>query len=118
MAGRIASNATLTTSTPAPPASRLHRPRLRLHHRRLRHLRSDCHRRPPTPASTTATSTPTPATTSTATPTPSGASTSTSTAPAGPTRSLAPLALARVASPARGRRRTDRLKTNEVGRTR
>ncbi|CAI7821072.1 unnamed protein product, partial [Closterium sp. NIES-53] len=67
-----------------------------------------------TPASTAATSTPTPATTSTATPTPSAASTSTSTAPTGPTRSLAPLALARAASPARGRRRTDRLKTTEV----
>ncbi|CAI6000906.1 unnamed protein product [Closterium sp. NIES-64] len=68
-----------------------------------------------TPASTAATSTPTPATTSTATPTPSAASTSTPTAPTGPTRSLAPLALARAASPARGRRRTDRLKTNEEG---
>ncbi|CAI7870980.1 unnamed protein product, partial [Closterium sp. NIES-54] len=66
-----------------------------------------------TPASTAATSTPTPATTSTATPTPSAASTSTSTAPTGPTRSLAPLALARAASPARGRCRTDRLKTTE-----
>ncbi|CAI7922167.1 unnamed protein product [Closterium sp. NIES-54] len=70
-----------------------------------------------TPASTAATSTPTPATTSTATPTPSAASTSTSTAPTGPTRSLAPLALARAASPTRGRRRTDRLKTTEVGRS-
>ncbi|CAI7758314.1 unnamed protein product, partial [Closterium sp. NIES-54] len=66
-----------------------------------------------TPASTAATSTPTPATTSTATPTPSAASTSTSTAPTDPARSLAPLALARAASPARGRRRTDRLKTTE-----
>ncbi|CAI7895061.1 unnamed protein product [Closterium sp. NIES-53] len=46
-----------------------------------------------TPASTAATSTSTPATTSTATPTPSAASTS------------------------RGRRRTDRLKTTEVGRS-
>ncbi|CAI7766000.1 unnamed protein product, partial [Closterium sp. NIES-53] len=70
-----------------------------------------------TPASTAATSTSTPATTSTATPTPSAASTSTSTAPTGPTRSLAPLALARAVSPARGRRRTDRLKTTEVGRS-
>ncbi|CAI7792382.1 unnamed protein product, partial [Closterium sp. NIES-54] len=66
-----------------------------------------------TPACTAATSTPTPATTSTATPTPSAASTTTSTAPTGPTRSLAPLALARAASPARGRRHSDRLKTNE-----
>ncbi|CAI7845906.1 unnamed protein product [Closterium sp. NIES-53] len=70
-----------------------------------------------TPASTAATSTSTPATTSTATPTPSAASTSTSTTPTGPTRSLAPLALARAASPARGRCRTDRLKTTEVGRS-
>ncbi|CAI7795164.1 unnamed protein product [Closterium sp. NIES-53] len=70
-----------------------------------------------TPASTAATSTPTPATTSTATPTPSAASTTTSTAPTGPTRSLAPLAPARAASPTRGRRHTDRLKTNEVGRS-
>ncbi|CAI7793495.1 unnamed protein product [Closterium sp. NIES-53] len=70
-----------------------------------------------TPASTAATSTPTPATTSTATPTPSAASTTTSTAPPGPTRSLAPLAPARAAFPARGRRHTDRLKTNEVGRS-
>ncbi|CAI7914143.1 unnamed protein product [Closterium sp. NIES-54] len=68
-----------------------------------------------TPASTAATSTPTPATTSTATPTPSAASTSTSTAPTGPTRPLAPFALARAASTARGRRRTYRLKTTEVG---
>ncbi|CAI7915069.1 unnamed protein product [Closterium sp. NIES-54] len=67
-----------------------------------------------TPASTAATSTPTPATTSTATPTPSAASTTTATAPPGPTRSLAPLAPARAASPARGRRHTDRLKTNEL----
>ncbi|CAI7792100.1 unnamed protein product, partial [Closterium sp. NIES-54] len=66
-----------------------------------------------TPASAAATSTPTPAAASTATPTPSAASTSTSTAPTGPTRSLAPLARARAASPARGRRRTDRLKTTE-----
>ncbi|CAI7820522.1 unnamed protein product, partial [Closterium sp. NIES-53] len=68
-----------------------------------------------TPASTAATSTPTPATTSTATATPSAASTTTATAPPGPTRSLAPLAPARAAFPARGRRHTDRLKTNEVG---
>ncbi|CAI7930161.1 unnamed protein product, partial [Closterium sp. NIES-54] len=66
-----------------------------------------------TPASTASTSTPTPATTSTATPTPSAASTTTSTAPTGPTRSLAPLALARAASPARGRRHSDRIKTTE-----
>ncbi|CAI7841097.1 unnamed protein product [Closterium sp. NIES-54] len=70
-----------------------------------------------TPASTAATSTPTPATTSTATPTPSAASTTTSTAPTGPTRSLAPLAPARAASPARGRRHSDRLKTTEVSRS-
>ncbi|CAI7851910.1 unnamed protein product, partial [Closterium sp. NIES-53] len=70
-----------------------------------------------TPASTAATSTPNPATTSTATPTPSAASTTTSTAPTGPTRSLAPLALARAASPARGRRHSDRLKNTEVGRS-
>ncbi|CAI7898653.1 unnamed protein product, partial [Closterium sp. NIES-53] len=67
-----------------------------------------------TPTSTASTSTPTPATTSTATPTPSAASTTTSTAPTGPTRSLAPPALARAASPARGRRHSDRLKTTEV----
>ncbi|CAI7923483.1 unnamed protein product, partial [Closterium sp. NIES-54] len=66
-----------------------------------------------TPASTASTSTPTPATTSTATPTPSAASTTTSTAPTGPTRSLAPPALAGAASPARGRRHSDRLKTTE-----
>ncbi|CAI7829353.1 unnamed protein product, partial [Closterium sp. NIES-54] len=66
-----------------------------------------------TPASTASTSTPTPATTSTATPTPSAASTTTSTALTGPTRSLAPLAFARAASPARGRRHSDRLKTTE-----
>ncbi|CAI7862092.1 unnamed protein product, partial [Closterium sp. NIES-54] len=53
------------------------------------------------------------ATTSTATPTPSAASTTTSTAPTGPTRSLAPPALARAASPTRGRRHSDRLKTTE-----
>ncbi|CAI7812664.1 unnamed protein product, partial [Closterium sp. NIES-53] len=70
-----------------------------------------------TPASTAATRTPTPATTSTATPTPSAASTTTAIAPPGPTRSLAPLAPARAASPSRGRRHTDRLKTNEVGRS-
>ncbi|CAI7810745.1 unnamed protein product [Closterium sp. NIES-54] len=70
-----------------------------------------------TPAPAAATSTPTPAAASTATPTPSAASTSTSTTPTGPTRSLAPFALARAASPARGRRRTDRLKTTEVGRS-
>ncbi|CAI5972319.1 unnamed protein product [Closterium sp. NIES-64] len=108
MAARIASNATPTTSTTstsafstsastAAPAST---------------AAADA-----ASASTAATSTSTPATTSTATPTPSAASTSTSTAPASSTRSLAPLALARAASPARGRRRTDRLKTNEVGRS-
>ncbi|CAI7764600.1 unnamed protein product, partial [Closterium sp. NIES-53] len=70
-----------------------------------------------TPAPAAATSTPTPATTSTATPTPSAASTTTSTAPTGPTHSLAPLALARAAFPARGRRHSDRLKTTEVGRS-
>ncbi|CAI7861622.1 unnamed protein product, partial [Closterium sp. NIES-54] len=66
-----------------------------------------------TPAPAAATSTPTPAAASTATPTPSAASTSTSTAPTGPTGSLAPFALARAASPARGRRHSDRLKTTE-----
>ncbi|CAI5951386.1 unnamed protein product [Closterium sp. NIES-65] len=57
------------------------------------------------------------ATTPTATPTPSAASTSTSTAPSYSTRALAPLALARAAPPARGRRRADRLKTKQVGRS-
>ncbi|CAI7842859.1 unnamed protein product, partial [Closterium sp. NIES-53] len=70
-----------------------------------------------TPALAAATSTPTTAAASTATPTPSAASTSTSTAPTGPTRSLAPFAPARAAPPARGRRRTDRLKTTEVDRS-
>ncbi|CAI5938505.1 unnamed protein product [Closterium sp. NIES-64] len=65
-------------------------------------------------ASTAATDTSTPATTPTATPTPSAASTATSATPASSTRALAPFALARAASPARGRRRTDRLKTNKV----
>ncbi|CAI5943356.1 unnamed protein product [Closterium sp. NIES-65] len=60
-----------------------------------------------TSASAAATTTTTPATTPTATPTPSAASTATSTAPASSTRALAPLALARSASPARGRRRAD-----------
>ncbi|CAI5951003.1 unnamed protein product [Closterium sp. NIES-64] len=68
-------------------------------------------------ASTTATDTSTPATTPTATPTPSAASTAASTAPASSSSAPAPFALARAASPARGRRRTDRLKTNKVGRT-
>ncbi|CAI5959424.1 unnamed protein product [Closterium sp. NIES-64] len=68
-------------------------------------------------ASTAATDTSTPATTPTATPTPSVASTATSATPASSTRALAPFALARAASPARGRRRTDRLKTNKVGRS-
>ncbi|CAI5956027.1 unnamed protein product [Closterium sp. NIES-65] len=66
-------------------------------------------------ASAAATTTTTPATTPTATPTPSAASTATSTAPASATRALAPLALAKAASPARGRRRADRLKTKQVG---
>ncbi|CAI5493871.1 unnamed protein product [Closterium sp. Naga37s-1] len=66
-------------------------------------------------ASTAATEPPTPTSTSTATPTPPTASTSTSTARS--SSSLAPLALARAASPARGRHRTDRLKTKEVGRS-
>ncbi|CAI5987760.1 unnamed protein product [Closterium sp. NIES-64] len=68
-------------------------------------------------ASAAATATSTPATTPTATPTPPAAPTATSTTPASPTCALAPLALARAASPARGRRRNDRLKTNEVGRS-
>ncbi|CAI5941789.1 unnamed protein product [Closterium sp. NIES-64] len=68
-------------------------------------------------ASTAAADTSTPATTPTATPTPSAASTATPTTPDSSTRALAPLALARAASPARGRRRTGRLKTNEVGRS-
>ncbi|CAI5940931.1 unnamed protein product [Closterium sp. NIES-64] len=62
-----------------------------------------------TSASTAATSTSTPATTPTATPTPHAAPTSSATAPASSTRSLAPLALARAAPTAGGRRRTDRL---------
>ncbi|CAI5933183.1 unnamed protein product [Closterium sp. NIES-64] len=70
-----------------------------------------------TSASTAATSTSTPATTSTATPTPPAASTASATAPASSTRSLAPLAPARAAPTAGGRRRTDRLQTNEVGRS-
>ncbi|CAI7873342.1 unnamed protein product [Closterium sp. NIES-53] len=70
-----------------------------------------------TSASTAATSTSTPATTSTATPTPPAASTASATAPASSTRSLAPFAPARAAPTAGGRRRTDRLQTNEVGRS-
>ncbi|CAI5996392.1 unnamed protein product [Closterium sp. NIES-64] len=68
-------------------------------------------------ASTAATDSSTPTSTPTATPTPPAASTSTSTAPARSSSAPAPLALARAASPARGRRRTDRLKTKEVGRS-
>ncbi|CAI7749481.1 unnamed protein product [Closterium sp. NIES-53] len=68
-------------------------------------------------ASTAATDTSTPATTPTTTPTPSAASTAASTAPASSSNAPAPLALARAASPARGRRRTDRLKPNVVGRS-
>ncbi|CAI7843119.1 unnamed protein product [Closterium sp. NIES-54] len=68
-------------------------------------------------ASTAAADTSTPATTPTTTPTPSTASTTTSTAPATPTSAPAPLAPANAAAPARGRRRTDRLKTTEVGRS-
>ncbi|CAI7899175.1 unnamed protein product [Closterium sp. NIES-54] len=63
-------------------------------------------------AAAAATSSPTPATTPTATPTPSAAS----TAPASSSSALAPLALAWAAFSARGRRRADRLRTNEVGR--
>ncbi|CAI5968755.1 unnamed protein product [Closterium sp. NIES-64] len=71
--------------------------RLRLHRcRRHLHPRHHSHRHPPTP---------------------SAASTATPTTPDSSTRALAPLALARAASPARGRRRTGRLKTNEVGRS-
>ncbi|CAI7745506.1 unnamed protein product [Closterium sp. NIES-53] len=68
-------------------------------------------------ASTAATDTSTPTSTPTATPTPPAASTSTSTAPARASSAPAPFALARAASPARGRRRTDRLKPKEVGRS-
>ncbi|CAI5996383.1 unnamed protein product [Closterium sp. NIES-64] len=68
-------------------------------------------------ASTAATDTSTPATTPTATPTPSAASTAASTTPASSSSAPAPLALARAVSPAGGRRRTDQLKTNEVGRS-
>ncbi|CAI7896085.1 unnamed protein product, partial [Closterium sp. NIES-53] len=64
-------------------------------------------------ASTAATYTSTPATTPTTTPTSSTASTSTSTTPTSPSSALAPLALAGAASPARGRRSADRLKTTE-----
>ncbi|CAI7913565.1 unnamed protein product [Closterium sp. NIES-54] len=67
--------------------------------------------------STAATDTPTPATTPTATPTPSAASTAASTAPASSSSAPAPLALAMAASPARGRRRSDRLKPKVVGRS-
>ncbi|CAI7783519.1 unnamed protein product [Closterium sp. NIES-53] len=68
-------------------------------------------------ASTAATDTSTPTSTPTATPTPLAASTSTSTAPARASSAPAPFALARAASPARGRRSTDRLKPKEVGRS-
>ncbi|CAI7814352.1 unnamed protein product, partial [Closterium sp. NIES-54] len=64
-------------------------------------------------ASTAAADTSTPATMPTTTPTPSTATTTTSTAPASPTGALAPLALAGAASPARGRRSSDRLETTE-----
>ncbi|CAI7746194.1 unnamed protein product [Closterium sp. NIES-54] len=64
-------------------------------------------------ASTAATDTSTPTSTPTATPTPPAASTSTSTAPARSSSAPAPFALARAASPARGRRSTDRLKPKE-----
>ncbi|CAI7860433.1 unnamed protein product [Closterium sp. NIES-54] len=66
-------------------------------------------------ASTAATDTSTPTSTPTATPIPPAASTSTSTAPARASSARAPFALARAASPARGRRRTDRIKPKEVG---
>ncbi|CAI5460910.1 unnamed protein product [Closterium sp. Yama58-4] len=66
-------------------------------------------------ASTSApTPTTTPTTTPTATPTPSASSTAASTAAACSPFALAPLALAWAASPARGRRRSDRLKTNKA----
>ncbi|CAI5968796.1 unnamed protein product [Closterium sp. NIES-64] len=61
------------------------------------------------------TTTTTPATTPAATPTPSAASTATSTVPSSSTSALAPLALARAASPTRGRRRANRLETKQVG---
>ncbi|CAI7770535.1 unnamed protein product [Closterium sp. NIES-53] len=70
------------------------------------------------PASTAAADTSTPATTPATTLTSSAASTAASTAPAASTTAPAPFALARATSPAGGRRRTDRLKTNEVGRSR
>ncbi|CAI7825337.1 unnamed protein product [Closterium sp. NIES-53] len=68
-----------------------------------------------TSASSAATDTSTPTSTPTATPTPPAASTS--TAPARASSAPAPFALARAMSPARGRRRTDRLKPKEVGRS-
>ncbi|CAI5957137.1 unnamed protein product [Closterium sp. NIES-64] len=71
----------------------------------------------PASASTAATNAPTPGTTPTATPTPSAASTTASTAPAGSSSAPAPLALASATSLARGRRCTDRLKTNKVSRS-
>ncbi|CAI5956646.1 unnamed protein product [Closterium sp. NIES-65] len=71
----------------------------------------------PASASTAATNAPTPGTTPTATPTPSAAFTTASTAPAGSSSAPAPLALASATSLARGRRCTDRLKTNKVSRS-
>ncbi|CAI5948564.1 unnamed protein product [Closterium sp. NIES-65] len=68
-------------------------------------------------SSTAATGTSTPTTTPTTTPTPSAASTAASTAPAISSSALAPLALASAALPRGGRRRADRLETNEVGRS-
>ncbi|CAI7822468.1 unnamed protein product, partial [Closterium sp. NIES-53] len=64
-------------------------------------------------ASTADTYTSTPATTPTTTPTPSATSTTTSIAPASPSSSLAPFALASAASPSRGRHGADRLETTE-----
>ncbi|CAI5951885.1 unnamed protein product [Closterium sp. NIES-64] len=65
-------------------------------------------------ASTAATDTSTPATTPTTTPTPSTASAATSTTPPAPPAPLPPCPC-RCCVSARGRRRADRLETNEVG---
>ncbi|CAI7914296.1 unnamed protein product [Closterium sp. NIES-54] len=64
--------------------------------------------------STAATEAPTPGTTPTSTATPSASSTSSTASPAAPSTTLAPLALAIVAPPTRGRRSSDLLSANEV----
>ncbi|CAI5995342.1 unnamed protein product [Closterium sp. NIES-64] len=66
------------------------------------------------PTSTTATDAPTPATTPTSTPTPSASSTATTAAPAVPSTTLAPLALAAAAPPTKSRRSPDLFGANEV----